>query len=96
MKRGHSLSGEHRQIDKLIYAKNPTDLRGTYILKSTDRQISQDMPRIQPSEGLSHPGEHKQTDRQTGQDMQRIQLSEGHSHTGEHRQTYKLGHAKNH
>src|SRR6267142_740092 len=43
--------------------KESEQVRGTHFLESTDGQTSQNMKRIQPSEGHSLPGEHRQTDK---------------------------------
>src|SRR6267142_434065 len=42
--------------------KESEQVRGTHFLESTDGQTSQNMERIQPSEGHSHSEEHGQTE----------------------------------
>src|SRR6267142_2415250 len=72
--------------------KESDQARGTQKLKSADRQTSQDMKRIQLSEGHSQTGEHRQTDKSG---HRKNLTKQGHSPTGECRRMDKSGQRKN-
>src|SRR6266850_687337 len=90
--KGHSLAGEHRQMDK---SRHEINLSKQGALTDWRVQMDRQVRTWKESKQVNGTHQLKSADGWTSQDTERIWASNGHSLAGECKQMDKLGHRKN-